>query len=110
VSEVSALINRNNRALTTHKSQLSQIQAKGVIVEVQRLKDEMINHCKTEPDELDPDILLEAIDESLAIVNARFVTDDTVMTREIADRLIDFLKKKVRILVLATPSRVCMHY
>jgi hypothetical protein len=104
VSEVSALINRNHRALTTHRAQLSQIQAKGVVEEVKRLNDQLINvNCRIEPDELDPDKILEVIDGGIATLDAKYVTDGTVMTREIADRLIDFLKKKVRMLVFGNP-------
>jgi hypothetical protein len=110
VSEVSALINRNHRALTTHKSQLSQIQAKGVVEEVKRLNDQLISvNCRIEADELDPDKILEIIDGSIATLDEKYVTDGTVMTREIADRLVDFLKKKVRMLFLATPIRVCLY-
>jgi hypothetical protein len=98
VSEVSALINRNHRALATYKSQIAQIQSKGVVEEVERVVEELSNDVDTmESGELDPDILLEKIDACTARIDAKFITDDTVMTREIADRLIEFLKKKVRL-------------
>lgn len=98
VSEVSALINRNHIAISTYKAQLSQIQSKGVVVDVKSVVDWLLSEgCSIEQDEQDPDKLLEVIDGSIATIDEKFFTDDTLMTREIASRLIEFLRKKVRV-------------
>jgi hypothetical protein len=97
-SEVSALMNRSQRALSTYKAQLSQIQSKGIVEEVARIVEDMkTENCPIEADELDPDKILAVIDRGLVSVDEKFVTDDTVMTREVANRFIEFLKKKVRL-------------
>jgi hypothetical protein len=95
VSEVSALINREYRALASLRSQLPNFQssvdeAKGVLAD---LRDEGIVFSD-DLDESDPDALLAEIDSSIGKVDANFVTGE--LTRDVADRVIAFLKTKVR--------------
>jgi hypothetical protein len=94
VSELSALINRDNLTLARLRGQLSSFQSSvnEARLVVADLRDAGV--VVSEEDESDPDRLLAEIESSIGRVDANFVTGD--LTPDVTNQIIWFLKKKVR--------------